>query len=143
MNYLSRAIQLASIAHEDQVDKAGKSYILHPLRVMFKMETETEMIVAVLHDIMEDCKEITAYSLEKEGFSKEVVDTLIVLNRRNYSNYEKYIHEVAKHPIARAVKLADIEDNINILRLKTIEDKDIQRINKYHRAYSYLKYGIE
>lgn len=139
MNYLNRAIRLASIAHEDQVDKAGKPYILHPLRVMFKMETETEMIVAVFHDIMEDCEEITAYSLEKEGFSKEIVDTLIVLNRHNYANYEEYIHEVAKHPIAKKIKIADIEDNINILRLKYIEDKDLRRIEKYFKAYNYLK----
>lgn len=139
MNYLNRAIQLASIAHEDQVDKAGKPYILHPLRVMFKMETETEMIVAVFHDIMEDCKEITAYSLEKEGFSKDIVDTLIVLNRHNYANYEEYIYEVAKNPIAKKIKIADIEDNINILRLKYIEDKDLRRIEKYFKAYNYLK----
>lgn len=139
MNYLNRAIQLASISHEDQVDKAGTPYILHPLRVMFKMETETEMIAAVFHDIMEDCKEITAYSLEKEGFSKEIVDALIVLNRHNYANYEEYIHEVAKNPIAKKIKIADIEDNINILRLKHIEDKDLRRIEKYFKAYNYLK----
>ena len=66
MNYLDKAIQIATTAHSNQVDKAGKPYILHPLRVMFKMDTETEMIVAVLHDIMEDCKGITTYYLEKE-----------------------------------------------------------------------------
>lgn len=143
MNYLDKAIQIASNAHANQVDKAGMSYILHPLRVMFKMRTEYEMITAVLHDVVEDCRNITAYYLEKQGFTKEIVDTLVVLNRRNYTSYEKYIYEVAKHPIARAVKLADLEDNINILRLKTIADEDVQRIKKYHWAYNYLKYGIE
>lgn len=143
MNNLEKAIAIASEYHAGQVDKAGSPYILHPLRVMFKMRTEYEMTAAVLHDVLEDCRNITAYYLEKQGLSKEVVDTLVILNRRNYTNYEKYIHEVAKHPIARAVKLADLEDNINILRLKKIEDKDIQRIKKYHWAYNYLKYGIE
>lgn len=139
MNYLSKAIKIASEAHGDQVDKADMPYILHPLRVMFKMNTEEEMIVAVLHDVVEDCKEITARILEEEGFSKEVIDALIVLNRNNYANYEDYIKEVAKNPIARKVKISDIEDNANILRLKSVEDKDLHRIEKYHNAYHYLK----
>lgn len=62
-----------------------------------------------------------------------------VLNRHNYTDYETYIYEVTKNPIARKVKLADIEDNINVLRLSLIEDKDLQRIKKYHKAYNYLK----
>lgn len=139
MNYLDKAIQTASKAHANQIDKAGMPYILHPLRVMLKMDTESEMIIAVLHDIIEDCKCITAYYLEKEGFSEEVVNTLIVLDRHNYTDYEAYICEVAKNPIARRVKLADIEDNINVLRLNSIEEEDLQRIKKYHWAYNYLK----
>ncbi len=139
MNYLDKAIQIATTAHSNQVDKAGKPYILHPLRVMFKMDTETEMIVAVLHDIMEDCKGITAYYLEKEGFAEDIVNTLIVLNRHNYQDYDAYIYEVAKNPIARKVKMADIVDNINVLRLDSVEEKDLQRIKKYHLAYNYLK----
>lgn len=139
MNYLDKAIQIASKAHANQIDKAGMPYILHPLRVMFKMDTESEMIIAVLHDIMEDCKGITAYFLEKEGFLEEVVNTLIVLNRHNYTDYEAYICAVAKNPVAKKVKLADIEDNINVLRLPSIEEKDLQRIKKYHWAYNYLK----
>lgn len=139
MNYLDKAIQIATTAHSNQVDKAGKPYILHPLRVMFKMDTETEMIVAVLHDIMEDCKGITTYYLEKEGFAEDIVNTLIVLNRHNYQDYDAYIYEVAKNPIARKVKMADIMDNINVLRLDSVEEKDLQRIKKYHKAYNYLK----
>lgn len=138
MNYLDKAIQIATTAHANQVDKAGKPYILHPLRVMFKMDTEPEMIVAVLHDIMEDCKGITAYYLEKEGFPEDIVNTLIVLNRHNYQDYDVYIYEVAKNPIARKVKMADIVDNINVLRLDSVGEKDLQRIKKYHNAYNYL-----
>lgn len=68
-----------------------------------------------------------------------MIDALIVLNRNNYANYEDYIKEVAKNPIARKVKISDIEDNANILRLKSVEDKDLHRIEKYHNAYHYLK----
>lgn len=138
MNYLDKAIQIATTAHSNQVDKAGKPYILHPLKVMFKMDTETEMIIAVLHDIMEDCKGITAYYLEKEGFPEDIVNTLIVLNRHNYQDYDAYIYEVAKNPIARKVKMGDIMDNINVLRLDSVEEVDLQRIKKYHWAYNYL-----
>ena len=64
---------------------------------------------------------------------------MIVLNRHNYQDYDAYIYEVAKNPIARKVKMADIVDNINVLRLDSVEEKDLQRIKKYHLAYNYLK----
>lgn len=106
---------------------------------MFKMDTESEMIIAVLHDIMKDCKGITAYYLKKEGFVEDIVNTLIVLNRHNYIDYEAYICEVAKNLVARKVKMVDIMDNINVLRLDTVDEKDLQRSKKYHWAYNYLK----
>jgi len=54
MSSLEHAISIAVTAHQDQVDKAGKPYVLHPLRLMFKVQSENEMISAVLHDIVED-----------------------------------------------------------------------------------------
>lgn len=135
---LNKAILIAIKAHQNQVDKSGKPYILHPIRVMMKMENETEQIVAVLHDVLEDCPDYDEESLRKEGFSPEVVEALSVLNRNNYPNYQAYICNVARNPIARVVKIADLEDNINVLRLNTITEKDFERIKKYHWAHFYL-----
>ena len=76
MSLLERAIEIAVTAHKEQVDKAGKPYILHPLRLMFKMQTENEMIAAVLHDVVEDT-DWTIEKLEAEGFSAEVITCLL------------------------------------------------------------------
>lgn len=135
---LDQAILIATKAHQNQVDKASKPYILHPIRVMMKMENETEQIVAVLHDVLEDCPDYDAESLKQEGFSSKVVEALSVLNRSNYPDYQAYICNVARNPIARVVKIADLEDNINVLRLNTITEKDFERIKKYHWAHFYL-----
>lgn len=72
MSLLERAIEIAVTAHKGQVDKANKPYILHPLRLMFKMQSENEMIAAVLHDVVEDT-DWTIEKLEDEGFSEEVI----------------------------------------------------------------------
>ena len=47
---LEKAIEIAVEAHRGQLDKAGKIYILHPMRVMLRGKNETEMIVGILHD---------------------------------------------------------------------------------------------
>ena len=129
---LDKAILIATKAHQNQVDKAGKPYILHPIRVMMKMENETEQIVAVLHDVLEDCPDYDEEFFKKEGFPPKAVEALSVLNRNNYPDYQAYICNVARNPIARVVKIADLEDNINVLRLNIIKEKDFERIKKYH-----------
>lgn len=135
---LNQAILIATKAHQNQVDKAGKPYILHPIRVMMKMEGEIEQIVAVLHDVLEDCPDYNEESLREEGFSSEVIEALSVLNRSNYPDYQSYIYNIVRNPIARIVKLADLEDNINVLCLNTITEKDFERIKKYHWAHLFL-----
>lgn len=82
---LEKAIQIAVKAHTGQVDKAGQPYIMHPLRVMFDCETETEMICAVLHDVVED-SDITLEDLRNEGFSDEVVEVIDRLSKREGEN---------------------------------------------------------
>ena len=51
---LHRAIEIALDAHKNVSDKGGNPYILHPLRLMLQMDSEEEMIVAILHDVVED-----------------------------------------------------------------------------------------
>ena len=75
MSTLPKAIEIATQAHAGQVDKSGKDYIGHPLRVMEMGKTEEEKIVGVLHDVVEDT-DWTFERLEAEGFSKEVIDAL-------------------------------------------------------------------
>jgi (p)ppGpp synthase/HD superfamily hydrolase len=141
---LSKAIQIASTAHLNQTDKGGKPYILHSLWVMDRVRHlgEDYMIVAVLHDVVEDSENpIKTYSnLVKEGFNQDVMYALSLLSHTDKEqSYDDYIKAISTNPIAKAVKLRDLEHNSKITRLKGISQKDILRMQKYHQAYLYLK----
>ena len=134
---LARAIRIAAEAHETQVDKAGAPYILHPLRLMMKARTPGERLVAVLHDVVEDSP-ITLDSLRGEGFPEEVVAAVDALTHREGEPYEDAIERAAADPLATAVKFYDLEDNMMLTRLMTLTDKDLERVQRYHRAHQRL-----
>lgn len=138
MSTLQRAIEIATLAHKGQFDKAGNDYIGHPLRVMEMGKTEEEKIVGVLHDIVEDA-EWTFEALEAEGFSKEVVAALRCVTKISENeNYDDFIDRVKKNPLAVAVKINDLTDNMDIRRLPYLSDKDVKRLKKYLKAYKRL-----
>ncbi|WP_309895016.1 GTP pyrophosphokinase [Archangium sp.] len=138
MPTLEDAIALAVEAHRGQRDKAGQTYILHPLRVMLRLEAEAERMVAVLHDVVED----SAYTLERLrelGYPEEVLGALDCLTKREGETYEAFIERVLPHPLARRVKLADLEDNMDVRRLTAVTAKDAERLARYRAAWSRLK----
>jgi len=138
MSTLENAISIAIEAHEGDVDKAGSPYILHPLRVMFQMETEEEMIAAVLHDVLEDTA-ISPDHLKEMGFSERVLEALDSVTKRAGETYEDFVRRTASHPIGKKVKLADLRDNMDLSRLERITDKDLERLKKYQNAFKILK----
>jgi (p)ppGpp synthase/HD superfamily hydrolase len=138
MATLARAIALAAQAHQEQRDKAGAPYILHPLRMMFQMNTEVEKIVAVLHDVVEDTP-WTPQQLREEGFSEEVLTALDGVTARAGESYEAFIERARSNPIARRVKLADLQDNMDTRRMTSLSDRDIERLRKYHHYYHLLR----
>ena len=140
MSDLEQAISIAVKAHAGQVDKAGQPYILHPLRLMLKFNSTDAMIVAVLHDVVEDSS-ITIQELEGFGFSDVVVDAVASLTRKSGESYEDFVVRVSKNELARMVKIEDVKDNLNLTRLSTITDKDLVRIQKYHSALMVLVGG--
>lgn len=136
---LEKAIEIALNAHAGQTDKAGELYILHPLRLMLKMKTETEKIIAVLHDVIEDSN-LTFEDLEKEGFSKEIIESLEYLTKREEEDYLNFINRISSNKTASLIKLADIEDNMNINRIANPIEKDYERIEeKYKPALKILQ----
>jgi (p)ppGpp synthase/HD superfamily hydrolase len=138
MSTLNRAIEIATEAHKGQFDKAGNEYIGHPLRVMEMGKTEDEKIVGVLHDVIEDTS-WTFEAIEAEGFSKEIVDALRCVTKLSENeNYDDFIDRVKKNPLAVAVKINDLTDNMDIRRLPYLSDKDVQRLKKYLKAYKRL-----
>jgi (p)ppGpp synthase/HD superfamily hydrolase len=134
---LEKAIQIAAAAHSGVKDKAGAPYVLHPLRLMMKMNTEAEMIAAVLHDVVED-SDWTIERLRSEGFPEEVLEAVDSLTRRSDESYEEFVIRAGRNPIARRVKLADLEDNMNMLRMRSIPEKDVERLKRYHTAWHVL-----
>jgi (p)ppGpp synthase/HD superfamily hydrolase len=135
---IEQALSIALSAYAGKQDKAGKTYILHPLRIMAKMQTPSEMATALLHDVIED-SDMTAEDLLKQGIPQTVVDAVLALTKQTNETYEDFICRAMQNPLAAKVKLADIEDNINVLRLETLSTKDLERVAKYHAAYKKLK----
>ena len=138
MSTLERAITIATEAHKGQFDKSGKDYIGHHLRVMEMGKTEEEKIVGVLHDVIEDT-EWTFDKLAEEGFSQEVISALRCVTKLSENeNYDDFIDRVKKNPLAVAVKINDLTDNMDIRRLPYLSDKDVKRLKKYLKAYKRL-----
>ena len=135
---LDRAKAIAISAHEGQVDKAGKPYIEHPMRVMNMGKTVEEKIAGVLHDVVED-SDWTFEMLEKEGIPKDVMNALRCVTKLSEDeDYYHFIERVKTNPLAVKVKLNDLKDNMDITRLGEVAEKDLGRLNKYIRAYRQL-----
>ena len=132
-----KALELAVEKHKNQTDKAGNPYILHPLHVMENVNSKEGKVVAILHDIIEDT-DITEDYLLKIGLSKRIVDAVVALTRSEDMDYQEYIKNLSSNPLAKEVKLADLEHNMDLKRLPTLEEKDLERNRKYQIAYHYL-----
>ena len=76
--------------------------------------------------------------LPREGFSVEVLAALECVTRREGETCEEFIRRSLAHPIARRVKLADLEDNVDIRRLATLTDRDAERLRRYLAAWRVL-----
>ena len=131
------ALELAVEKHKNQTDKAGNPYILHPLHVMENVNSKEGKIIAILHDIIEDT-DVTEDYLLKIGLSKRIVDAVVALTRSKDIDYQEYIKNLSSNPLAKEVKLADLEHNMDLKRLPTLEEKDLDRNRKYQIAYHYL-----
>ena len=138
MATLGKAIAIAAQAHQEQYDKAGAPYILHPLRMMLRMSSEAEMMAAVLHDVVEDTG-WTLDQLRQAGFAEEVVQAVECLTHRDHETYDEFVARVRTNVIASKVKLADLEDNMDMRRLRTLTEQDTQRLHKYHQAWLALR----
>ncbi len=131
---LSRAVELAVQYHKGQYDKSGEPYILHCFRVMLKGKTVEEMITGVLHDIVEDTI-VDEEMLRREGFDEEILFAVKALTKIESESNDAYLERVMSSRLASRVKLNDLEDNMNLMRLKEISPKDTERLNKYVNSY--------
>lgn len=138
MDDLEQAIDIALDAYEGKTDKAGTTYIRHPLRVMEEMDTRTERIVAVLHDVVEDA-DYTLADIE-DRFDREISDAVDALTKRGGEDYlEDFVPRVKANAIARRVKIADIEDNMDLTRLDSVSTTVLEKQATYHAAWQRLQ----
>lgn len=138
MSTLQRALEIAVEAHKNQKQKDRTPYALHPIRLSLALKTEEQKIVALLHDVVEDT-DWTFEELEREGFSGIILEALRLLTHTDGSPYEEYIERIASNPLAKAVKKADLTDNMDIRRIPEPAEKDFARLQKYHRAWRRLQ----
>ena len=138
---LDAAIALAASKFVNKFDKSGEPYILHCLQVMqnVKKYNDVELeIAAVLHDIVEDT-DISFDDLEERGYSPRVIKIIKHVTREDEISYDDEIARICNDQDSIKVKMADLEHNSSILRLKGIRQKDLERIQKYHKAYFILQ----
>jgi (p)ppGpp synthase/HD superfamily hydrolase len=133
-----KALTLCFDAHKDQRDKSGMPYVFHPFHLAEQMETEETTIVALLHDVVEDT-DYTFEDLEEMGFGKAVVDAIRLMTHPEGVPYLDYVAQIKPNPIARAVKLADLRHNSDLTRLDCVDQKALNRVQKYSQAIALLE----
>lgn len=141
---LEIAIQLAVAFHAGQRDKAGACYVLHLFRVMHACGDGLSAQAAVLHDILEDTR-ATAEDLIRSKLRPEVIEAVLLLTKPEAMTYEDYIVRLASNPIAKQVKIADLQDNYRLDRVAYREDsetEDRQRLQRYILAHQFLTGAI-
>lgn len=131
-----KAMKLAYTLHHGQVDKSGVPYIFHPIAVAEPMNTEEEVIVALLHDAIEDCG-ITKAEIAA-SFSDGIADAVEAITKIEGEAYDDYVARVKANEIARKVKISDLTHNMNLTRLDTITEEDRKRVEKYKHTLAVL-----
>ena len=134
-----RALKLAFEAHKDQLDKGGLPYIFHPFHLAEQMKDEDTTVTALLHDIVEDT-DYTMEDLRDMGFRETVCRAVEVLTHDKNVPYMEYIAKIKENPIAKAVKLADLQHNSDLSRLESLAHSESvnKLLEKYKRAITLL-----
>ena len=133
-----KALKLMFEAHKEQTDKSGIPYVFHPFHLAEQMKDADSTVVALLHDVVEDT-DYTIDDLEELGFSKTAIEALTLLTHDEEIPYMEYVSAIKGNEIARAVKLADLEHNSDLTRLDNVDEKALERREKYLKAKEILE----
>ena len=137
-NLTKKAMKLSFDKHLGQVDKSGLPYIYHPIHIAEQLDDEESIVVALLHDILEDTS-ITKKDLSVLGFSESIINLIDILTRKKNEDYFDYIKRIKNNSRATKIKLLDLAHNIDLSRLNEINDSDLLRVEKYKKAIKILK----
>ena len=143
-----KALDIATILHSGQVDKAGHPYIDHPRGVAESLSrqkgwgdfTPAEMTVAydaaLLHDTIEDTS-MTALGLAYLGVSPETIAVVRLLTYDGRESRDDYYERIKTNHIAKFVKMADVFHNLS--RLNHLDSvTQIRLTKKYSHALEVL-----
>jgi len=139
---LESAIRLAAKVHKGQLDRFGKPYILHVMRVMMRGHDLEEQVLGALHDILERST-LTLVDIQKKDYPPRVVKALDCITRREEEDYDGYIERVMQDGLAMRVKLHDLADKMDLLHVDELSMADLKRYNKQLAAYHRLKRLVE
>lgn len=131
------ALKLCFEAHKNQTDKSGMPYVFHPFHLAEQMKDEETTIAALLHDVIEDT-DYTIGDLEQINFSPDVLEAIKLLTHTDSTPYMEYVAKIKENPIAKAVKLADLEHNSDLSRLDIVDEEALKRKEKYEQAIRLL-----
>lgn len=137
---IAKAMAIAMDAHDGQVDKAGKAYILHPLRVASRQATDDGIIVGLLHDVVED-SDYTLDDLRDAGFSDAVIEAVQLLTHERGVDYFDYVRALKGNDLARSVKIQDLLHNADLSRLRIVTNEDKKRAQRYINSLAILMEG--
>ena len=133
---LDKMLVMATNAHHGQFDRGGKPYILHCLKVMHNLKTDDEELqcIALGHDIIEDTK-TTYQDLREAGFTDRIIEGIRAMTKLPGQTHDEYKEQIFASEDGMRVKMADLQHNSDIRRLKGVTEKDIERMAKYHRFF--------
>ena len=130
-NLIYKALEIVTTLFENDTDKGGHPYMLHIMYVYKHVSSLDEKVIALLHDVIED-KDVSKEDLLEVGFPSFIVDDVVMLTRVKPTDYKDYIDNIIKNGSIRAlhVKLADVENNLDISRIKNPSMSDYERLEK-------------
>ena len=133
-----QAMKLCFEAHKNQKDKSGMPYVFHPFHLAEQMTDELTTVAALLHDVVEDT-DYTFEDLRGMGYPEKVLEALMLLTHDDATPYLAYVERLKENPIASAVKLADLRHNSDLSRLDHVDQKALDRVEKYKKAIALLE----
>jgi len=138
---LNKMLVLTTTEFSGIFDKGDAPYILHCLKVMYYLKTDDEELqcIGLGHDLIEDRKNITYALLAEMGFTPRIIEGIRAMTKVPGETNDEYMARIKANPDAIRVKLCDLRHNSDIRRLKGVTEKDVKRIEKYHKMYMELK----
>ena len=132
-----KALKLCFEAHKNQVDKTGVPYVFHPFHLAEQMTDEISTVCALLHDVVEDT-EYGFSDLRAMGFPQEAIEVLTLLTHEEGVPYMEYVKKIKTNPIAKQVKISDLKHNSDLTRMDMVDERALQRTEKYKEALKLL-----